>query len=138
MLRVGAEMVREHPLAGVGPGQVNRLYQSYLRLDDPRPAWHGHLHNNLAQLAAEFGLVAVVGAALFVAVLAADLIKAAQRAADRDSQFLASTALLALVGFLVAGTFEYTYGHALGLILLSFAVLGPLSSRDPKAIDAAR
>jgi hypothetical protein len=34
--------------------------------------------------------------------------------------------LLALIGYVVAGLFEYTYGHSLGLILLSFAVLSPL------------
>ena len=37
-----------------------------------------------------------------------------------------STGLLGLIGFLVAGMFDYTYGHSLALILLSFVVLIPL------------
>ena len=31
-----------------------------------------------------------------------------------------------LAGFLIVGLMDYTYGHSLGLILLSFATLSPL------------
>ena len=56
MLEVGARMIRQEPLTGVGPGRVEALYRSYLLPADPVPAYHGHLHNNLFQLAAQFGL----------------------------------------------------------------------------------
>ena len=67
-----------------------------------------------------------IAALLFVMVLFRDLVRALKTAVDRDDQFIARAALLALGGFVFAGIFEYTYGHSLGLILLSFAVMSPL------------
>jgi len=52
MARVGWKMIREHPLTGVGPGRVEKLYPNYLEQGEPLPAYHGHLHNNAIQLAA--------------------------------------------------------------------------------------
>ena len=126
MLRIGWEMFREHPLTGVGPGRVGQLYSGYLRPGDPVPAWHGHLHNNVAQLGAEFGAPVLVAALLFTIILFRDLLRARDFAASRDDQFLANTGLLALAGFVIAGMFDYTYGHALALILVGFAALTPL------------
>ena len=127
MLKVGWRMVRASPIMGVGPGRIETLYTSYLSPGDPIPAYHGHLHNNIAQLAAEFGLPAAAAAIIFVVVLLRELWKQYKRADDRDEQFLSRTSILALIGFLTAGLFDYTYGHSLGLILIAFAVLTPLS-----------
>lgn len=133
MLGVGWKIFRDHPVAGVGPGRVGRLYRSYLSSDDPVPAWHGHLHNNLAQLGAEFGAPVLLAALLFAVMLFRRLLSAWRSAVSRDCQFLAGTGVLALVGFAIAGMFDYTYGHALALILISFAAFTPLypSPRDP-------
>lgn len=127
MLRVGWKMVKEHPLRGVGPGRVQELYRRFLMPDDPVPAYYGHLHNNVGQVAAEFGLP-VAGAALMVlAVLFLDLAKAWKTAQeDRDKQFLSRAGILSLAGFALAGMSEYTYGHSLGLIIVCFASLAPL------------
>ncbi|PYR89030.1 MAG: hypothetical protein DMG19_07855 [Acidobacteria bacterium] len=122
MLQVGWRMVRDHPIAGVGPGRVESLYTSYLAPEDPVPAYHGHLHNNLAQIAAQFGIPVTLTALLFLAVLFRDLVRARKIARTRDDRFLTQTATLALTGFVFAGLFEYTYGHSLALILLCFAV----------------
>lgn len=126
MWRVGWKMIQEKPLTGVGPGRVNQLYRSYLAPGEPVPAYHGHLHNNLVQLAAELGLPVVAAALLFTGVLFRDLLRALRQATTREAQFSCRTALLALTGFLVAGCFDYTYGHSLGLVLLAFGVLLPL------------
>jgi O-antigen ligase len=131
MLQVGWKMIQQHPLTGVGPGRVDELYPKYLSASDPLPAYHGHLHNNLVQLAAEFGLPATMAALLFVTVLFLDLRTRCRLATDRDQQFLCRTSILGLTGFLVAGLFDYTYGHSLGLIMLSFVVLSPLTQRLP-------
>ena len=137
MLRIGWKMVREHPLTGVGPGRVDRLYLKYLVPGDPVPAWHGHLHNNVAQIAAQFGIPVTLALLLFVGVLFHDLVKARRAARDRDQRFVAQTAILALVGYIVAGFFEYTYGHSLGLILLCFAVLPALNPFPSKSVSPA-
>jgi O-antigen ligase len=123
MLRVGWQMVRDHPLVGVGPGRIDKLYTSYLTPQDPRPAYHGHLHNNVAQIAAQFGIPVTLAAFVFVGVLFRDLLKARKLASTRDDRFIAETAILALTGFVFAGLFEYTYGHSLALILLCYSVL---------------
>ena len=134
MLEVGARMIRDQPLTGIGPGRVEGLYRSYLSRTDPVPAYHGHLHNNLFQLAAEFGLPVVFAAVLFVAVLLKHLRERLKSALDRETRFLSRSALLALTGFLAAGMFDYTYGHSLGLILVTFVALAPLvSGEKPQA-----
>jgi O-antigen ligase len=128
MFRVGWEMIREKPITGVGPGRVGALYTTYLSAADPVPAFHGHLHNNLVQLAAEFGLAVAIAAAVFVIALFYNLRQRYQHATGRDEQCLYRTSILGLTGFLVAGMFDYTYGHSVVLILLAFAVLSPLVS----------
>jgi O-antigen ligase len=126
MLRVGWKMIKEHPLTGVGPGRAGRLYLSYLAPGDPIPAYHGHLHNNLVQLAAEFGLLVAAASVGFVLLLYRELWRALRSAKDISTRFGCETGILALTGFCVAGLFDYTYGHSLGLILVAFAVLSPL------------
>ena len=119
-------MLQDHPLTGVGPGRVDELYESYLEPGDPVPAYHGHLHNNLAQIAAQFGVPGAFAALAFAICAFLDLLRAKRAAANPDTRFLTDTALLAFIGFVVAGLFEYTYGHSLGLIMIAFAVLPAL------------
>ncbi len=139
MLRVGWKMILSNPLTGVGPGRVEELYTSYLSPGDLVPAYHGHLHNNLVQLAAEFGLPVLCAALVFVWMLFHDLLKGCKRAVDRNvdhnEEFLAKAAVLGLAGFLASGMFDYTYGHSLALILLSFVVVMPLipAGREKRA-----
>jgi O-antigen ligase len=123
MLRVGWSMLREQPLFGVGPGRIEKLYTRYLRPGEPIPAYHGHLHNNAMQLAAQFGILTLAAALLCLAVLLLELWRSCRRARGRDEQFLCRTGLLAVAGFLIVGLTDYTYGHSLGLILLTFATV---------------
>jgi O-antigen ligase len=132
MLEVGWRMLRDHPLTGVGPGRVEKLYTSYLLPGDPVPAYRGHLHNNLVQIAAQFGLLVTLAALIFVGFTFRDLLKARRNAKTPDGRFLVDTAVLALTGFLFAGLFEYTYGHSLGLIIIAFAVFPALLIADPR------
>jgi O-antigen ligase len=138
MIEVGWKMVRDHPLTGVGPGRVEQLYVSYLKPGDPVPAYHGHLHNNFAQIAAQFGIPGGVAALLFIVCALLDLLRASREATDRDRRFLSDTALLAVTGFLFAGLFEYTYGHSLGLIMIAFALLPSLLLSLPRNSDLSR
>jgi O-antigen ligase len=126
MIEVGGKMLRDHPLTGIGPGRVEELYRSYLKPDDPVPAYYGHLHNNVIQIAAQFGLPFSLAGLLFIVFTFRDLIKARRDAANPDQRFLANAAVLAFIGFLFAGLFEYTYGHSLGLIMIAFAVFPAL------------
>jgi O-antigen ligase len=135
MLRVGYRMIRAHPLTGVGPGRVHEFYRDYLSPADPVPAYYGHLHNNLVQIAAESGLPVASAAILFVVILFRDLLRQYRAAEDRHQRFLCCTALLGLTGYLAAGMFDYTYGHSLGLILLGFVVFTPLLPQSARRMD---
>jgi O-antigen ligase len=128
MLRVGWRMVREQPVFGVGPGRVEELYTRYLRPGEPVPAYHGHLHNNAIQVAAQFGIAALGAAVICLAVLLRDLARFWRHARDREEQFLCASGLLGVIGFLTVGLMDYTYGHSLGIILLTFATVSPLNA----------
>ncbi len=127
MLRVGWRMIRQHPLEGVGPGRVEELYPRYLRAGESLPAYHGHLHNNVVQIAAQSGIPAAAAAMLFAIFLAWELWKRQRAASLPGDAFLCRAGLLGLVGFLAAGMLDYTYGHSVGLIVLCFATLTPLT-----------
>jgi lipopolysaccharide/colanic/teichoic acid biosynthesis glycosyltransferase len=86
-------------------------------------------------LGAQFGLPVLSIALIFVAVLFQQLMAKSRSAMDRESRFLCRAALLGLTGFLITGLFDYTYGHSLGLILLSFVVVTPLVS-SKRGVDA--
>lgn len=126
MWRVGWKMVMEHPGRGVGPGLVEELYARYLPPGEALPAYHGHLHNNALQLAAQFGLPVLGAAVLCLAVWLRSVLEARRRASDREARFLCNSALAGMAGFLIAGMTDYTYGHSLGLMLLGFAAVSPL------------
>ena len=126
MWAVGWRMIRDNPLAGVGAGRAAQLYTAYLPAGASVPAYHGHLHDNALQLAAEFGLPVLCAALLCLAALLRGLAKAYSRARGRDDRFLCRAALLGTAGFLVTGLTDYTYGHSLGLIAFSFVALAPL------------
>jgi O-antigen ligase len=126
MWRVGWKMIRQHALFGVGPGRVEQLYTSYLGKGEPVPAYRGHLHDNAIQLAAQFGLPVLGSAVLWLAFLFWDVMRTWRAARSRESRFLYRSSFLGIVGFVVAGVTEYTYGHALGLILFCFVAISPL------------
>lgn len=128
MLRVGWRIIQEKPLTGIGPGRVEQLYSSYLKAGEPLPAYHGHLHNNLVQFAATLGLPIAAVAFMLVVVLFSDLGRKWKSAASTKDAFLCRTAIYALIGFLIAGLFDYTYGHSLALMILAFAVLPALQT----------
>ena len=54
-------MIRAHPILGLGPEQVGKVFLAYVPPDilSPLPkGWYGHLHNIYLQFAAERGLPA--------------------------------------------------------------------------------
>ena len=114
MGRAGLRMVRDHPLTGVGPDMVQRLYPRYrdeAAVNDTNP----HLHNVPLQIAAERGLPALGAWLWFVAAAAREL---AARFRQPSSRAAAGGGLAALAGMLAAGMFEYNFGDSEFLMLL--------------------
>lgn len=121
MITVGAGMVRDHPLTGVGPGLVEAAYDEY-RPENAVNASNPHLHNVPLQIAAERGLPALALWVWFLAAVTADLLR---RLRDPASHALAAAGLASLAAMLAAGMFEYNFGDSEFLMLLLVLVTLP-------------
>ena len=120
MLEAGGRIVRDHPLVGVGPDMVVRVYPEYRAADAVEPV-QPHLHNVPVQIAAERGLPALAAWIWFIAVLARDLWRRFRRGAYPS---VAAAGLAALASMLAAGLFEYNFGDS--EFLIPFLVLATL------------
>ena len=110
MWDAGVRMFRDHPLTGVGLQDLHSLYDAYRSPESVERA--GHLHNAYIQIAASMGLV---GLAAFT-WLYTSLLRAAWAGGGAGSERIGLGAgvrlgvTAALVGFLVAGLFEWNFG----------------------------
>lgn len=130
MVRSGALIVRNHPWLGVGPEMVSDVYPIYKVPEAPMRE-NPHLHNNLAQIAAERGLLCLVAWLWLIgSSLAASL--HAFRDADEDDSLgraLAAGALGLMLAAFVAGLFEYNFGDSEFQMLFLFALTIPFLLR---------
>ena len=133
MLQTGAAMIKDHPLAGVGPNMVERLYPQYR---DPNGVQkvNPHLHNVPVQIAAERGVPALAVWLVFIGTLAAGVFGIFRRAQDR---VLAAGALAAIAAMLSAGMFEYNFGDSEFLMLFLIIVTLPFAAERPDPHAAA-
>jgi len=136
MLVGGLMLAREHPVTGVGPGQVKRLYPIYAPPEALR-RHTSHLHNTPLQIAVERGLV---GLAFWLWIFVAFFVRAGRvlrrvPAAATADRALVIGALAAVTAFLVSGLFEYNFGDtevllvALAVMALPFVVERQLEAR---------
>ena len=136
-LDVGMQMVRDHPFFGVGPERIRTEFPRYYRGASLDNFYYGHLHNNVVQIAAERGLLALAAFLWFVFELYRGLIEKA-KAANFNTRWAALSGLSALTGFLAAGLFEYNFGDSEVLLLFLFLVCMPfgLSAETPREESA--
>lgn len=135
MWKIGADIVRDHPLLGVGPVMIEKVYVGYRqKYPDAVNPTNPHLHNVPIQIAAERGIPALLVWLWFIAVAARDLWRQLRRG---QSPAVAGAGLAAIVAMLGAGMFEYNFGDSeflmlfLGLITLPFAAtLGAEAERS--------
>jgi O-antigen ligase len=124
MLQEGLAMIQAHPLTGVGPNMVERVYERYR---DPSAVQkvNPHLHNVPMQIAAERGLPALGIWIWFILSATAGLI-----ALRRRSRYLSlpSAGLAAIAGMLAAGLFEYNFGDSEFLMLFLVLVTLPFAA----------
>jgi O-antigen ligase len=129
MMKVGLQMATTHPVAGVGPGGVKRFYPQMVPSEGIRQHT-SHLHNSPLQILAERGLVGLAAWLwLFGAFFRrAGLILAHLPADAGGDRALVLGSLAAIVAFLVAGLFEYSFGDtevlmvALAMMAVPFAL----------------
>ena len=135
MMEIGAKMVKDHPLVGVGPNMVPRMYEQY-RPDYAINEVNPHLHNVPLQIAAERGLPTL---ALWIWLIGSLTVALFRLFRQQQDQVLTATALAAVVAMLAAGLFEYNFGDSeflmlfLVLVTLPFAAINGVGSDFPEA-----
>ena len=144
MIEIGARIVADRPLTGVGPNMIPLVYERY-RPDYAVNEVNPHLHNVPLQIAAERGLPALAAWGWFVVALVAALFRMFRQAgpltqtghtalAGRE-RMLAAAALASTAAMLAAGLFEYNFGDSEFLML--FLVLITLPFAAARQADAA-
>jgi O-antigen ligase len=133
MLQMGAAIVRDYPVFGVGPEMIGGddpsagragVYSRYLR-PDPVHTYNPHLHNVPMQIAAERGLPALGLWLAFIVVAVRDLYRQLRAGPARA---IAGAGLAAIVAMLTAGLFEYNFGDSEFLMLLLVLLTLPFAA----------
>jgi len=124
MIEMGARMVNDHPLTGVGPNMIPRVYAQY-RPDYAINPINPHLHNVPLQIAAERGLPALAVWLWFIFSLVVAQFRLFRRQLDRVP---AAAALAAVFAMLAAGLFEYNFGDSEFLMLFLVLVTLPFAA----------
>jgi O-antigen ligase len=105
MLQAGVEMIRDHPVLGVGPANVKEAYALYRKHDAPRPR-PPHLHNNVVQLWAERGILSLAAYLLLLALF----FRECAREWRGPRRMWAEIGVAVAVSLTVAGLFEFNFG----------------------------
>jgi len=134
MVRQGARMIAEDPLTGMGPNMVEKVYVRFRDVEAVERL-NPHLHNVPMQIAAERGLPALGVWLWFVASVAAGAWSIFRQGGH---QFLAASALGAIVAMLAAGFFEHNFGDSEFLMLFLMLVTLPFAACEPESAAAPR
>jgi O-antigen ligase len=132
MWQAGFAMIADHPVLGVGPGQVRAWYIQYRRPDAVRPTT-GHLHNSPIHIAAERGLPALAVWLWLWVVFFREAGRVLRRLGrDRPvERALVAASLGGVTGFLVAGLFEHNFGDAeVAMVVYALMALPFTVARD--------
>lgn len=136
----GWQMIKAHPLLGVGPQRVGAEFNSYVPTWVHRPlpsGYYGHLHSIYIHFAAERGIPTML--ALICAILGAliDFIRGARHSQGLRRAILYGSAAV-ILGILVEGFFELNLGDSEPLALfLSILACGYVAlEQPPEPIDA--
>lgn len=125
MLHSGAQMVANHPWLGVGLNMVADVYPIY-RMPEAPLRKNPHLHNNIAQIAAERGLPCLLAWLTLITVAFLASVRAFERARhDPRARSLAAGAMGVMLAGFLAGQFEYNFGDSEFQMLFLFAMTVP-------------
>jgi len=114
--RIGWEMIKAHPWLGVGPEQVWRQYQNYIRPDMPRPQasqYYGHLENDYVQYAAERGIPTMLALLWMIGWALFDFARTLRRLpVEADERWVLHAAVAAIVSVLVSGFYSWNLNNS--------------------------
>ena len=105
MFQGGVEIIKDFPAFGVGPGNMKEVYPLYRKPDAPRFRIP-HLHNNVVQLWAERGILALAAYVVLIALF----LRECARGWNGPNAKYAELGVAVTVGLVVAGMFEFNFG----------------------------
>jgi hypothetical protein len=123
MWESGWAIFRDHPLTGVGPGQVKAVFPRYARPEAVRKTT-SHVHNTPLQILAERGLL---GLAAWLWIWVAFFVRGGRLLrrlgpAQGRARGLVAGSLAAIGGFLVAGLSEFNFGDS-EVVMVAYALM---------------
>jgi O-antigen ligase len=120
-------MIKAHPWLGVGPEQVWRQYQNYIRPDMPKPRdseYYGHLENDYVQYAAERGVPTMLALLWMIGWAIFDFARALHRLPqDAQERWVLHAAIAVIVSVLVSGFYSWNLNNS-EILALFLAVMG--------------
>jgi O-antigen ligase len=124
----GLEMIKAHPLLGLGPEQVGKQFKAYVPASIPRPlptGYYGHLHNIYLQYAAERGIPAMLVMLWLIGTILWDAFRALRRIAPgrSDEKFVLHAAIAITIAILVEGLFEFNLGDS-EVLMMFVSIIG--------------
>jgi O-antigen ligase len=138
MLQSGWEIVKDYPLTGVGTDMIKRVYPQY-RAADSVLRNNQHLHNNVMQMAAERGILALATWIWLIGKVLTDLIHWKRNTMNREEQFMIHGTIGIVISLFAAGMFEYNFGDSeikmlfLALITIPYAWQKHLANQESRA-----
>jgi putative inorganic carbon (hco3(-)) transporter len=135
----GWQMIKAHPLVGVGPEEIRKpeVFFAYLPSSIPQPLPSGnyqHLHNIYIHYAAECGVPAAIFLTAALVLPLVDFRRALRRLPPgrSDQRFLLQAALATVIGTMVEGVAEKNLGDTEVLTMfLVIMCLGYLAAKRP-------
>jgi O-antigen ligase len=125
--RVGWEMIKAHPLLGVGPQQVSPQFRNYLPADLSKKlpeGYYDHLHNIYIHYAAERGIPTMLALMFVVARALWDFARGVRRLAPgAEQRWMLHGAIAVILAILVGGYSEYNLNDS-EVLSMFLAVLG--------------
>jgi O-antigen ligase len=139
--RTGVQMIRAHPLLGLGPEQTSKQFGGYVPQDIRRPlptGYYGHLHNIYLQYAAERGIPAMLAMMWLLGLVLGDCLLALRRIGPGRSQerWVLHATVAFMLAILVEGLFEFNLGDSEVLMMfvtvigLAYSAVESIKSRE--------
>jgi O-antigen ligase len=140
MWRVALRMIRAHPWVGVGPNNIEEVYDLYLpQGKTPEIGYHSHFHNDYLQFGAERGLPCLAAWLWLMAALGWYTWKLRRGLpwGTPDSQgWVVDASFAAVIAFMAEGFFEFNFGSSPVLMMFLFVTSTPFIAAKCQASGA--
>jgi O-antigen ligase len=114
------DMIKDHILLGVGIGNFTKVFDQYR--ERYGVGTHSHAHNTLLQVTAENGLIGLSAYLYLWYIFFREMIRKVMVSTDSFTRGVMIGTIGALVGFHVAGLFEYNLGDSEVVTMMWFIV----------------